>query len=289
MSDTSSYSIRSVFHPTDFSRHSMVAFSHALKIALINRSFLDILHVNSKSADGPEWSGFPQVRETLERWALLEKDSPRKAVAEKLGIKVSKAELGSKKPLAAISHFLRNKPTDLIVLATQGREGLPRWLKPSVSERLMRRSNIAALFVPEGAKGFVSEDGGQVGLRRTLIPVDHSPDPQSAVDAAGNFLRPIDGKELLVDVLHVGKDARMPEVAPPSGLNCSFQRSARSGKVVEEIIGIAAETKADLIVMATEGHNGFLDAYRGSTTEQVLRRAPCPVLAVPAVRRTRAQ
>jgi nucleotide-binding universal stress UspA family protein len=34
--------------------------------------------------------------------------------------------------------------------------------------------------------------------------------------------------------------------------------------------------------MATEGHEGILDALRGSVTEQVVRRAPCPVLAVPA-------
>jgi nucleotide-binding universal stress UspA family protein len=34
--------------------------------------------------------------------------------------------------------------------------------------------------------------------------------------------------------------------------------------------------------MATAGRDGFLDALRGSTTEQVVREAPCPVLALPA-------
>jgi nucleotide-binding universal stress UspA family protein len=33
--------------------------------------------------------------------------------------------------------------------------------------------------------------------------------------------------------------------------------------------------------MATQGHHGVLDALRGSVTERVLRRAPCPLLAVP--------
>lgn len=32
--------------------------------------------------------------------------------------------------------------------------------------------------------------------------------------------------------------------------------------------------------MATKGHEGFLDALRGTTTERVLRQAECPVLAV---------
>jgi nucleotide-binding universal stress UspA family protein len=35
--------------------------------------------------------------------------------------------------------------------------------------------------------------------------------------------------------------------------------------------------------MATEGRQGFVDAVRGSVTERVVRGAPCPVLAVPAI------
>jgi nucleotide-binding universal stress UspA family protein len=34
--------------------------------------------------------------------------------------------------------------------------------------------------------------------------------------------------------------------------------------------------------MPTAGREGVFDALRGSTTERVLRRAPCPLLAVPA-------
>jgi len=44
------------------------------------------------------------------------------------------------------------------------------------------------------------------------------------------------------------------------------------------------ENSPDLIVMATKGRQGFLDVVRTSTTEQVLRRAPIPLLAVPAFR-----
>jgi nucleotide-binding universal stress UspA family protein len=51
---------------------------------------------------------------------------------------------------------------------------------------------------------------------------------------------------------------------------------------VDEIVAAADTWAADLIVMATAGHSGVLDALRGSTTERVLRRARCPVLAVPA-------
>ena len=55
----------------------------------------------------------------------------------------------------------------------------------------------------------------------------------------------------------------------------------REGDVIETILDTARSTKADLIVMTTDGRNGFLDALRGSHSERILRRAPCPLLAIP--------
>lgn len=63
-----------------------------------------------------------------------------------------------------------------------------------------------------------------------------------------------------------------------------WKRTVRRGNVVDMILKVVDEISPDLIVMATKGHQGFLDAARGSTTEQVLRRAPIPLLAVPAFR-----
>jgi hypothetical protein len=34
--------------------------------------------------------------------------------------------------------------------------------------------------------------------------------------------------------------------------------------------------------MSTDGRNGFLDAFRGTHSERVLRRTPCPLLGIPA-------
>jgi nucleotide-binding universal stress UspA family protein len=56
----------------------------------------------------------------------------------------------------------------------------------------------------------------------------------------------------------------------------------RQGDVTEVILETAREQTADLIVMSTEGRNGFLDALRGSQTERVLRGSACPLLAIPA-------
>lgn len=54
------------------------------------------------------------------------------------------------------------------------------------------------------------------------------------------------------------------------------------GRASQEIVRVAAEEKADLIVMGTHGYTGMAHVLLGSTAERVLRRAPCPVLTVRA-------
>jgi nucleotide-binding universal stress UspA family protein len=50
------------------------------------------------------------------------------------------------------------------------------------------------------------------------------------------------------------------------------------GEPVTEILCTAERLGADLVVMGTHGRTGLLRALMGSIAEQVLRRAPCPVI-----------
>ena len=62
--------IHRIFHPTDFSQDSQVAFVHALKLALVFRAELTIMHVDPDvSPEGFE--DFPRIRPTLAQWGLL--------------------------------------------------------------------------------------------------------------------------------------------------------------------------------------------------------------------------
>ena len=54
-----------------------------------------------------------------------------------------------------------------------------------------------------------------------------------------------------------------------------------TGNPADEILRTARRLRSDLIVMGTEGLNGFQKLFFGSTTEQVLHRATIPVLAIP--------
>jgi nucleotide-binding universal stress UspA family protein len=270
--------VDSVLHPTDFSEASRNAFDHALAIALAGEAFFTIFH-----AGGSEdtWTDYPSVRSTLGRWALLDPGSPRSAVFEKLRIRVEKVHAGGMKPLPSVLGYLERHPTDLIVLATEGREGLPRWIRPSVAERIAQRSATMTLFVPSSARAFVSDDTGDVSLQKILVPVDRDPNPRHglewAVRAATMAPSPVE-----IILFHVGSAATMPALDPPEAAGVTWTNVLEHDDVVGGIVQAARNHSADLIVMPTAGEEGILDALRGSVTEQVLRRSPCPVLAVPA-------
>jgi len=266
-----------VFHPTDLSTASETAFAHALAIALKRKSRLTILHVADEGGE-LDWSRFPAVRSTLERWGLLEKGAPRESVWSQLNLKVNKVALGAAKPLQAMLAYLDKHPTDLIVLATEGREGLPAWVRPSLAERLAREYPAMTLFVPGGSDGFVSSQDGALRLERILVPVDHEPSPRSAVLYAARAAVHAGGKATIT-LLHVGKKA--PRFDVPSDPAITWEQVAREGEPVATIVEAARTAKADLVVMATAGRLSLADVLRGSVTEQVLRRSPCPLLAVP--------
>jgi len=68
-------------------------------------------------------------------------------------------------------------------------------------------------------------------------------------------------------------------------------RQLKEGDTVEEILRVARESNCDLIVMGTHGRTGLGRLVMGSVAEQILRKAPCPVLTVkqpfPAVETTK--
>jgi nucleotide-binding universal stress UspA family protein len=280
--DDGALTIRSVLHPTDLTVSSERAFAHALKIALAGKTKLYVLNADPGDGSDVEWSAFPGVRRTLARWGALPEGSARSDVGAKLGIHLDKISAHERDPVRAIVRFVDDYKSDLIVLATHGRDGLPRWLHGSVAEPAARKADIPTLFIPPGTSGFVDADSGALQLRNVLIPIDHRPRPHASVRTAERLCRTLAAFEVALHLVYVGEQGDMPAVALEGGSPFKLARSARSGNVVDEILAAAAECHANLIVMATAGHQGFLDALRGSTTERVLRHAPCPVLAVPA-------
>jgi nucleotide-binding universal stress UspA family protein len=275
-----------ILHPSDFSKSSRVAFAHALKIALQSKAELELVHVQRYkigSQKDVHWADFPGVRATLARWKILPAGAKPEDVA-KLGLRVKKVLNSETDPLEAMVAYCEEHPPDLLVLATHQRDGLSRWLHKAVAEPLARRSRAMTLFVPESTSGFISPADGAVSLRRILVPVDHAPSAQAALEEAYFLASGFDRHGVVFKLLHAGTDKGMPTLYLPHRPGWKWEESLVPGDPVERILKEAADWSPDLIVMATQGHMDFLDALRGSTTERVLRGVHCPVLAVPEKR-----
>ncbi len=64
--------------------------------------------------------------------------------------------------------------------------------------------------------------------------------------------------------------------APALRIHCLL----RQGVPFDQILGVARRLRCDLIVLATHGRTGLRHMVLGSVAENVVRRAPCPVLSV---------
>jgi nucleotide-binding universal stress UspA family protein len=126
-----------------------------------------------------------------------------------------------------------------------------------------------------------------------LCPVDlEDADPQSFIQAIK--LAKLIGVEL--HALHVeptadasltsGHHERLVDqlrsyVAGFPDAPANIQMHVIPGDPSEQIVRVATELRAQIIVMGTHGRTGFKRAVIGSVAELVVRRATCPVLVVP--------
>jgi len=65
------------------------------------------------------------------------------------------------------------------------------------------------------------------------------------------------------------------------GKTVEISTYTRIGRAQDEILAVAEECKADLIILGTHGRTGFDHFISGSVSESVARKSKCPVLIIP--------
>jgi nucleotide-binding universal stress UspA family protein len=73
--------------------------------------------------------------------------------------------------------------------------------------------------------------------------------------------------------------ARLMNIRPA---DVSYEHFFMIGEPADQIVRLANEEHADIIVMGTHGRRGFGRFLMGSVAEQVVRRAICPVVTIKA-------
>ena len=90
----------------------------------------------------------------------------------------------------------------------------------------------------------------------------------------GEGMLPPDPGELLA-----AAQERLDRLQVPDA-NVRAERRLAQGDAAAEILRVAQEAHADLIVLGTHGRTGLGRLLMGSVAEQVVRRAACPVLTM---------
>jgi universal stress protein A len=136
-------------------------------------------------------------------------------------------------------------------------------------------------------------------FKKILAPVDFDESSLKALELAGQIAKQNDGEIFVVHIVPVDIDVSgMPQYVDPikrqEGLDrdrlvaIAQQRLVdvkwdiidEMGDPADVIDAVAKRVSADLIVMVTHGRRGLARLIEGSISERVLRRAPCPVLAI---------
>jgi nucleotide-binding universal stress UspA family protein len=92
----------------------------------------------------------------------------------------------------------------------------------------------------------------------------------------GEGYLPPTSEELLADARE-----QFERLQPPQG-TVRAEHRLEQGDAAPEILRVAQEVHADLIVMGTHGRTGLSRLLMGSVAEQIVRKAACPVLTMTA-------
>jgi nucleotide-binding universal stress UspA family protein len=146
-----------------------------------------------------------------------------------------------------------------------------------------------------------SPTSAAIHLKRVLVPVDFSPPSDQALRYAARFAQHFGGEITLLHIVQNTFVAPFPEVPPYPDCVEDFENAertlqtlaaqqtlkssaihtvVRTGLAAHEIVEAARDLDSDLIVIATHGYTGWKHLCIGSTTERVVRTAPCPVFVV---------
>jgi nucleotide-binding universal stress UspA family protein len=289
--------------PTVGSEMEEEAINVATKLSDIPGSELKLVRVYSAPMvyTGPDTIDYPASAIASEReWAHSQLDAIAANCASETRASVSTAFEEGRAP-DALNWFARSNRVSLIVMSSHCRGGFARVALGSVTDSLIRSTNIPVLVVKPSAS--YRSTGVSRPFRRILVPLDGSTLAEEIIPNVIDFARRNDSAVILSHVLVPTNypqkkipDPRLPwweddVQAAQAYLGEQAERVRREGvpatvdiiigeTVAEGITRSASRLKADLIAIATRGRGGMSRLVRGSVADKVVRTARVSLLVV---------
>lgn len=308
-SETMSEDFGTILVPTDFSDCAAGALDAALALAEKKSAPLVLLHAIVLHGDDP----YNPARYFDDREALFER------LGEEAKSRIAALESGWSERSVTVRSELRRGihaapvileaaeelDAGLIVIGTHGRRGPSRWLLGSVAEEVVRAAPCPVLTVRQ-------QDPPQTlqSVERILVPIDFSEASEPTLAHARRIARRFGARLALLhlvepvavpgpygslpglrpmtldyDALAAGAKEKLEDLmhstrTTPAAEDVPFKTYSFCGVPRMDIVGFAGQLRADLIVIGSHGRTGLPRLLLGSTAEQVVRTADCPVLVV---------
>jgi nucleotide-binding universal stress UspA family protein len=271
---------KSIVVGVDSSEHSLQAQTFAFYLARkLHASVLGLHVVDILSFEGPllndiaapadveSYLDNPRIREALtSRGHKLLEDFAATAVREEVA-----AQTGLDFGLIANQICERSKSADLVVMGHRrlGPADIPA--NPGgIVAGVVRKASGTVLICPVAARE----------LRHLVLAYDGSERSCKAMHAAAELASTLGAS---LTVVSVSRDPKIGEMRlaqaqtyfEPYRLSVEFFHL--SGSAPQEILAFISCTSPDALFLGAYGHSRIVEMMLGSTTEQLLRNAPCPL------------
>lgn len=285
--ETTPLSIKKLMVATDFSEQSQLAARYASRLAQQMRSQLELLHVVPSELYLTDPYILPAELEQAERprgmTALheFEKKIPELRALRHKNIVLSGLAAES------IIQAAEEHGIDLLVVGSHGRSGIKKLALGSVAEKIVRNLHCPVLVI--GPRCSPQHED----VRSVLLAVDN---PLHSLRAAQYAVAIAQQSGATLTVAHIypavqpgdidsseiNRTLRELHSLVPSQLDLAktVQFRTAKGGISEEILNIASECNAGIIVTSPKDHAPLADHAIGSVLSELISKSHCPILAV---------
>lgn len=292
--------------PVDFSRASGYALRHAAAVARRSNGRVTALYVNNPLLIAAAAAAAYDERELVRTSRVELKRFIARAVGATDAARIETA-VATGEAAREIRKAARRLSADLVVVGTHGLSGPGKWFFGSTTERVLRQATVPILAVPprrRNGRALAAWPGARV-----IAAIDLGADALADARAAAAVARGLGARLVLAHVVlpdqaprwlsvRLGKrgeerlaDARaaLTRLAGQLGGGLRVDTRALLGGEAEQIVALAADTRAGLVIVALRRGEGLFGGAQGSTTYRVLSGGGhVSVLALPGrTRRTR--
>jgi nucleotide-binding universal stress UspA family protein len=278
---------------TDGSKYGKWAIQWTAQLPLVQAPTVKVLHVVDVGALRAPFVVQPVVvgseryiKSEIARMQKHAKRTKQEAVALMKSLHLSGRVVTERGGVAATIIKNAKRGVQLLAVGSRGLDALDRFMLGSVSTYAIHHASCSVLIVKEPPRP----------IRRIVLAIDGSASSKKAVQFLLRSMKPWEDvpeeEPITVTVVHVMPFLKFPELREAGKAmveQCANQlaragylvdHAPKLGKPAEEVLRVAQQHKADLIVTGAKGMGAVGRFLLGSVSTRVMQHASCSVLIV---------